>query len=67
MDMVYKKHMRALWRLAGEIGTLAVNGDNRYSPVYEKLSDALDKAEATGLIMAVEDKPKRKRLAKGKV
>jgi hypothetical protein len=65
MQLVYQKHMRALWRLAGDIGTLGENGNDSYAAVYEKLSDALDIAEATGLIADKEDKPKRKRKAKG--
>lgn len=46
----YEKHMKKLWSLAGEIGTLG-ESDKRYAKIYRKLSDALDAAEETGLII----------------
>lgn len=66
MQVKYQKHMRALWRLAGEIGTIAENEtDRRYAAVYEKLSDALDQAEGMGLITHVDEtETNRKRKAK---
>jgi hypothetical protein len=45
----YKKLMKKLWNLAGEVGTLGEK-DERYSEVYTKLADALDIAELNGLI-----------------
>lgn len=66
MKVKYQKHMRALWGIAGEIGTIAENEtDRRYSAVYEKLSEALDQAESVGLITHVEERPRNK--AKRKV
>ena len=66
MQVKYSKHMRALWRLAGEIGTIAENENGKqYGAVYEKLSDALDAAESVGLITHVDEtETKRKRKAK---
>ena len=51
-DIQYEPHLKTLWELAGEIGTLAEcnSGDMRYRAVYEKLSEALDVAEQHGLI-----------------
>lgn len=49
METRYSKHMLPLWKLAGEIGTIG-EYDPRYAEVYKKLSEALDEAEATGLI-----------------
>lgn len=54
MNVKYKKHMKKLWSLAGEIGTLA-ESDKRYETVYMKLADALDAAESTGLITHTEE------------
>ena len=48
-DPIYAEHMKELWELAGEIGTLGETQE-RYARVYMKLSDALDEAEASGLI-----------------
>lgn len=50
----YAPLMKKLWALAGEIGTLGED-DKRYAQVYKKLSDALDVAEANGLIKNVEE------------
>lgn len=49
MKSKFEKHLKELWELAGEIGTLG-ESDDRYAAVYRKLSDALDVAEQTGLI-----------------
>lgn len=65
MQVKYQKHMRALWRLAGEIGTLAECDVKGYAAVYEKLSLALDTAESVGLINYV-DETETKRKRKGK-
>ena len=54
MEVKYKKHMKKLWALAGEIGSLG-EIDGRYEAVYEKLSEALDKAESNGLITHTEE------------
>jgi len=54
MNTKFEKHMEALWKLAGEIGTLG-ESDQRYAAVYAKLSEALDEAEATGLIVNEDD------------
>ena len=49
MKVKYSKHMLKLWKLAGEIGTLAEE-DERYLKVYYKLAQALDVAEEGKLI-----------------
>lgn len=54
METKFRKHMRRLWRLAGEIGTIGED-DGRYAAVYKKLSDALDKAEENDLITNMYD------------
>lgn len=50
----YSKHMEALWKLAGEIGAEAEDNAS-YESVYRKLSEALDEAEAEGLITDCDD------------
>lgn len=57
MQIKYEKHMLKLWKLAGEIGTLA-ESDDRYYQVYRDLSDALDSAEASKLIVYKEESEK---------
>lgn len=54
MQTKFAKHLRKLWNLAGEIGSLGEE-DNRYGAVYEKLSDALDVAERVGLIKNIDE------------
>lgn len=53
MKTKFKKHMQALWELTGEIGEEA-EYNSEYCLVYQKLADALDEAEAVGLITNVE-------------
>jgi hypothetical protein len=51
MKTNFEPLMEDLWKLAGEIGTKAEKeNDKRYSKVYAKISEALDVAEAEGLI-----------------
>ena len=54
MEIKYKKHMKELWKLAGEIGALG-EADNAYAEVYAKLSQALDVAEEVKLIEYTEE------------
>lgn len=54
MLVKYGTKMENLFKLTGEIGTLAET-DARYEEVYQKLSDALDAAEDTGLIKYEDD------------
>lgn len=54
MQTKFAKHMRKLWNLAGEVGSIGEE-DSRYAAVYAKLSDALDAAERVGLIRNVEE------------
>lgn len=49
MQTKFKPHMKALWELAGKIGTKGET-NTQYADVYKRLSDALDVAEAVGLI-----------------
>lgn len=53
MKIKYKKYMKKLWELAGEIGCEAEKNSKNagaYSEVYKKLSEALDEAEYYELI-----------------
>lgn len=50
MRTKFEIHMKKLWELSGQIGTKGET-DERYAAVYAKLSDALDEAERTGLIV----------------
>ena len=53
MKTKFDTHMENLWELAGEIGSLGED-DNRYARVYSCLANALDEAEAQGLIVIEE-------------
>lgn len=54
MKTKYSKYLKKLWQISGEIGSLG-EIDGRYEAVYEKLSEALDKAESNGLITHTEE------------
>lgn len=54
MKVKYSKHMKELWQLAGKIGALA-KANPKYGQVYDKLSDALDEAEAVNLVQYSEE------------
>jgi hypothetical protein len=55
-DKEFAPFMLGLWKLAGEIGTLAERGDHRYDQISVLLALAIDEAERVKLIRYFDEK-----------